>query len=130
MNKRSPHLQPEDVTQSVQVLRYRGVFYIRKLRSSHPKQTNTEVVHLPNDSTQLNVSQRNYPMPIQRLGLLYKLYCMGWKNGSLNCFSFLQHWLLSIFLHYRQGYSEGSAWRQQHRLASLATQIKQHDRDF
>lgn len=39
MNERLPHLQPEDVTQLEQVLRYRGVFYIRKLRLSHPRLT-------------------------------------------------------------------------------------------
>jgi hypothetical protein len=27
--------------------------------------------------------------------------------------------LLSIFLYYRRGYSQGSQWRQQHRLESI-----------
>lgn len=55
----------------------------------------------------------------QRMGFLYKLYCTGWRNGSLKCLPPLQHGLLSIFLYYRRGYSEGSKWRQQHRLESI-----------
>lgn len=120
MSEGSHFLQPEDDALSVQVLRYRGVFYIRELTS-----TKKEFGHLPNYTTQSGVSQRSCAMPIQQMGFLYKLYCMGWKNGSLKCFPTPQHWLLSIFLYYRKGYVEGSKWRQQHRLANLATEIRQ-----
>lgn len=58
-------------------------------------------------------------MHTQRMGFLYKLYCTGWRNGSLKCLPPLQHGLLSIFLYYRRGYSEGSKWRQQHRWESI-----------
>ncbi|MEN9518082.1 MAG: hypothetical protein RLZZ381_670 [Cyanobacteriota bacterium] len=51
-------------------------------------------------------------MYIQRMGFLYRLYCMGWRNGSLKHLSPFQHSLLSIFLYYRRGYGEGSQWRQ------------------
>jgi hypothetical protein len=51
-------------------------------------------------------------MYVQRMGFLYKLYCIGWTHGSLKYLPPLQHWLLSIFLYYRRGYSEGSQWRQ------------------
>jgi hypothetical protein len=51
-------------------------------------------------------------MYIQRMGFLYKLYCMGWRNRSFKHLPPVQHWLLSIFLYYRQGYSEGTQWRQ------------------
>lgn len=63
-------------------------------------------------------------MHIQRMGFLYKLYCIGWKNGSLNYFHPLQHWLFSIFLYYRLGYKQGFEWRQQHRLESLTNELK------
>lgn len=112
--------QPEDDVLSVRVLRYRGVFYIRELTS-----TKKEVGHSPNCTTQLSVSQRSCAMPIQQMGFLSKLYCIGWKNGSLKCFPTPQHWLLSIFLYYRKGYLEGSKWRQHHRLATLAMEMKQ-----
>jgi hypothetical protein len=51
-------------------------------------------------------------MYVQRMGFLYKLYCIGWRNGSLNCLPTFQHWLLSIFFYYRKGYTEASQWRQ------------------
>ncbi|BAU12404.1 hypothetical protein LEP3755_29330 [Leptolyngbya sp. NIES-3755] len=50
-------------------------------------------------------------MQIQRMGSLYRLYCWGWRNGSLSCFPLLQHWLFSIFFYYRQGFAAGSEWR-------------------
>jgi hypothetical protein len=52
-------------------------------------------------------------MYIQRMGFLYKLYCVGWRHGSLSYFSPTQHWLLSLFLYYRRGYVAGTEWRQQ-----------------
>jgi hypothetical protein len=55
-------------------------------------------------------------MDIQQMGNSYKLYCIGWKNGSLGCLTPLQHRLLSIFLYYRKGYTEATKWRQEHRL--------------
>ena len=110
MSEQSKHLQVKDVCQSVQVLRYRGVFYIREQRSPNLKLTSAEVLHT--SSTQLDISQRSSAMDVQRMGFLYKFYCMGWKNGSLKRFPLLQHWLLSIFLYYRRGYIEGSQWRQ------------------
>jgi hypothetical protein len=51
-------------------------------------------------------------MYIKRMGFLYKLYFIGWRNGSLKHLPPLQHWLLSIFLYYRRGYNEGFQWRQ------------------
>ena len=110
--ERSQHLQPKTVSQSAQVLCYRGAFYLREMRSSNLKLTNLEVVHLPNNSTQSDVSNWKSTMHIQRMGSLYKLYCLGWRNGSLKCFPPLQHWLLSIFLYYRRGFTEASEWRQ------------------
>lgn len=50
-------------------------------------------------------------MQTQKMGFLYKLYCLGWRNGSLKCFSPLQHGLLSIFLYYRRGFAERAKWR-------------------
>jgi hypothetical protein len=119
MSKQSKHFQPKDVSQSVQVLRYRGVFYIPEQRSPNLKRANAKVEYLLNDSTQLEVSQRNPVILVEPMGYLYKLYCMGWKNGSLKCFPILQHWLLSIFLYYRLGYSQGFEWKQQKGLKVL-----------
>jgi hypothetical protein len=51
-------------------------------------------------------------MQTQKISFLYKFYCWGWRNASLRGFSLSQHWLLSIFLHYRRGFAEGSKWRQ------------------
>ncbi|PSB28594.1 hypothetical protein [Chlorogloea sp. CCALA 695] len=116
MSEQSKHLQSKDVSQSVQVLRYRGVFYIREKRLSNLRRANAKVEYLLNDSTQLEASQSNFAIPIEPMGYLYKLYCMGWKNGSLKCFPVLQHWLLSIFFCYRRGYSQGFEWRQQKKL--------------
>ncbi len=45
MSEQSKRLQPEDVSQSVQVLRYRGVFYIREQRSPNLRLTSAEVVY-------------------------------------------------------------------------------------
>lgn len=68
-------------------------------------------------------------MHFQRMGFLYKLYCIGWKNASLQYLHPLQHWLFKIFFYYRIGYREGSAWKQQHCMASLNEQL-QSKRDF
>lgn len=112
MERSSQHLYPKTVSQSAQVLCYRGAFYLQKMRSSNLRLTNLEVVHLLNNSTQSDVNNWKSTMHIQRMGALYQLYCLGWRNGSLKCFPPLQHWLLSIFLYYRQGFKEGSEWRQ------------------
>lgn len=127
MKEQMQHLQPGNVARSVWVLRYRGVFYLREMRSPNSQLNNTKAVYPPSDITQLEVKQRSYPMHTQPMGFLYKLYCMGWKNSSLNCFSSLQHCLLSIFLYYRQGYREGSQW-QQDCLTSLVTEMKLHNK--
>ena len=50
-------------------------------------------------------------MQAQKMGSLYKLYCWGWRNSSLRCFSLSQHLLLSIFLYYRQGFAAGTEWK-------------------
>jgi hypothetical protein len=50
-------------------------------------------------------------MYIQRMGFFYRLYCMGWRNGSLKHLSPFQHRLLSIFFYYRRGYTEGFQWK-------------------
>ncbi len=113
MSEQSKHLQSEDVSQSVQVLCYRGVFYVREQKSPNLRLNSAEVVHT--NSTQLDLSQESSAMYIQRIGFLYKFYCMGWKNGSLQYLHPLQHWLFRMFFYYRLGYHEGSAWKQQQR---------------
>lgn len=111
--ERSPqHFHPKIISQSVQVLCARGAFYLREMRAPNLRLTSLEVVHLPNNTKQSDVSNWRCAMAIQRMGSLYKLYCLGWRNGSLKCFPPLQHWLLSVFLHYRRGFAEGSHWRQ------------------
>ena len=51
-------------------------------------------------------------MQSQQMGCLYRLYCLGWRNGSMKCFNRLQHWCFWIFLYYRQGFAEGAEWKQ------------------
>jgi hypothetical protein len=63
-------------------------------------------------------------MQNQKMGYLYKLYCLGWRNGSLRYFSLLQHGLLIIFLYYRQGFAEGLKWRQKQIEDSKCKQMK------
>lgn len=109
--QRSQHLQPKTISPSVQVRRYRGAFYLREIDSPNLRSTSLEVVHLPNNSKQSDTSN-GIVMHIQRMGSLYKLYCLGWRNGSLKHLPPLQHWLLSIFLHYRRGFAEGYKWKQ------------------
>lgn len=108
--------QPEAVSQPMRKLRYRGVFYISEMRSPNCRRTGTEGADQVNSSTQSDTSQGSCAMHNERIGVLYKLYCMGWRNGSLRCLPVLQHWLLSIFIYYRRGYTEGFEWRQQHYL--------------
>lgn len=103
----------ESVPQSVQVLHYRGVLYIQE-RRLQARRTGNEVAYSPKDITQSNVGQEDCAMHQQRMGCLYKLYCIGWKNGSLQYLSFLQHWLFSIFFYYRTGYTEGLKWKRLH----------------
>lgn len=49
----------------------------------------------------------------RKAGFLYKIYCMGWRQGTLQHLSLLQHLLLSMFLTYRRGYAAGIKWREQ-----------------
>jgi Domain of unknown function (DUF4278) len=99
------------VPQSTQMLRYRGVFYRQAIQPSDSRLTSTEVVHSLDHNPQLDIDQGTHTMQIQPMGYSYKLYCKGWRNGSLQHLSLLQHWLLSISLDYRNGYAEGSKWR-------------------
>jgi hypothetical protein len=65
-------IQSEAIPRSVRVLRYRGLFYIREMQSSHSRLTGAEVVHSPNDNTRLEISNWSCVMQIQRMGILYK----------------------------------------------------------
>jgi hypothetical protein len=56
-----------------------------------------------------------------RVGALYKFYFLGWKNGSSQSFPLLQHWLLSIFFYYRQGFAEARKWK----LEQLSSEVSQ-----
>jgi hypothetical protein len=98
----------QSFAQSVRILCYRGVLYIRQeqqiLRLSR---ISDEVTHLP------EVSQDHAAHP-QQIGCLYKLYCIGWQNGSRQSLSLPQHRLLSISFLYRTGYTAGFKWRRHH----------------
>lgn len=89
----------------MKLLRYRGVFY------EYTQPLKKEV--LGRQIEQLNVINWRFAMYIQLVGSLWKLYHLGWTNGSLKYLSPLQHSLLSIFLLYRKGFVEGSQWRQE-----------------
>lgn len=106
------HLQSKNSCRLMQMMRYRGVFYLREVRSSNPKSPCSRVVFLLNNSTPADVSNCRCEIQNEQMGYLYRLYCLGWRNGSIKCFSLLQHWLLSIFLYYRQGFAKGTEWKQ------------------
>lgn len=70
IERSSQHLHPKIISQSVQVLCYRGAFYLREMRSSNLRLTGLEVVHLPNNSMQSDLSNWRCTMHIQRMGSL------------------------------------------------------------
>lgn len=57
----------------------------------------------------------------ERLGYIgYRLYSTGWKNGLHPHSTTIQHWLLSIFLLYRQGYAESLKWVKEYQVEKIA----------
>ncbi len=75
----------------------------------------------------IRAKYRGITYVVEPMGFLYKVYCIGWRNGngSLKRLPPLQHWLLSIFVYYRKGYTDGSKQRQQYRnLQHLETRIQ------
>lgn len=100
------YLFQQTVPQSMQILCYRGVVYIQEMPLFASGQSSA-VVHSRDNGTQPAAGYESYVQQNQRMGQLYRLYCLGWRNGSLGCFSLLQHWLFSAFVNYRRGYSEG-----------------------
>lgn len=104
-------LASQSAPRSMRVLCYRGVFYLREVRPA----PNSEPATLRLTQEQyrsMQLDQRNRTMQDERMGYLYKLYCIGWRNGSIKHFSQLQHWLLNSFSYYRRGFAEGAEWRQ------------------
>ena len=59
-------------------------------------------------------------MQSEQVGSLYKLYCLGWRQGSTRSLPLLLHQLLSIFFYYRRGFSQGTEWRQQQLMGELS----------
>jgi len=56
-------------------------------------------------------------MHVQPIGLLgYQLYRLGWKNSLHKHLPQSQHWLLSIFVCYRRGFTEASLWIEDYKL--------------
>ncbi|NEQ26826.1 MAG: DUF4278 domain-containing protein [Microcoleus sp. SIO2G3] len=103
--------QREVARQSVQILQYRGVSYLRERQSSCPRRISAEVPHSTSGSMQLNVGQKGRVMQPQRMSLLCQLYCLGWRNSSLRCLSLFQHRLLNTFCYYLTGCADGFQWR-------------------
>lgn len=105
--------RPPSVPDSVKVLCYRGVYYLREVRTiptSEPVPSQLALVQ--SRSRQLEQRKGKREMPNEQIGYLYKLYFLGWRNGSLKQFSQLDHWLLSFFFYYRRGFAEASEWKQ------------------
>jgi hypothetical protein len=100
----------QPISESAQILRYRGLYYVREMYSPDLSRIST-----PISSTKGSVwsdTAESYILQISRMGLLYKLYCIGWRHSSLKHLSALQHWALSLFVDYRKGYAAGLQWRQ------------------
>jgi hypothetical protein len=96
----------QSFVQPMRVLCYRGILYIRQEQQLlHLNRISDEFTH-PSE-----VSQDNHAARPLKIGFLYKLYCIGWQNGSRQSLPLLQHRLLSIFLLYRTGYTAGFKWR-------------------
>lgn len=98
------------VPQSTRVLCYRGVFYLRETHTA-PNSEPASLQIVQHHSVQSGQSNER-TMQSDRMGSLYKLYCIGWRNGSIKQFSQLQHGLLSLFFYYRRGFAEAVEWRQ------------------
>lgn len=103
---------------------YRGSFYDYpqfSVSNVHPiihcttlrAEQNDEIVHNGAQFNVNDVSDWNQSMQCERMGSLYRLYCMGWRNGSSQHFSPLLHYLLSAFFYYRRGFAEGASWQQE-----------------
>lgn len=103
---------------------YRGVFYDYpqfSVSNAHP------IIHCPtlragqydefvHNEARFNVndiSDWSQSMQCERMGMLYRLYCIGWRNGSTQHFSPLLHYLLSTFFYYRRGFAEAVNWQQE-----------------
>lgn len=97
-------------TPSIQILRYRGVSYIREVQQIPLTAENALMVR--KQSSAGEILDRVSPVQTRRIGVLYQLYCLGWRNASLQRGSSLRHLLLSLSLDYRKGYIAGSEWRQ------------------
>ncbi len=103
---------PEVKSTTVRVLHYRGVSYIQKIHWLQPSDGHAGNMHL-DENNQVIKANGGWTMQNQQMGFLYKLYCIGWKQGSLECLPQVQHWLLRLFLNYRKGYTAGIEWRRQ-----------------
>lgn len=54
-------------------------------------------------------------MQIEHIGYLgYKLYKLGWQSALRPHFPPASHWLLSIFLYYRRGFTAGANLQQEY----------------
>jgi hypothetical protein len=100
---------------TVRVLRYRGVSYIREIHSVQPTPMNEATYSFTNTKVSKAID-REYAIQTQQVGFLCKLYCIGWRQSSLQRLSLVQHWLLSLFLIYRKGYAAGLEWKNQQGL--------------
>lgn len=99
----------ENNNPSFQVLRYRGIPYIREVQRIPLTAAHSTTVRKHNSRGEF--PDRTHPVQTQRIGFLYQLYCLGWRNASLQQGSSLKHLLLSFSQDYRKGYTAGSEWR-------------------
>lgn len=113
--KLPPNLSDAETT-LVQLLRYRGVFYIRLVRV-WPVPTGQSVMQplhrrLGLGADSLSIGATAFSIQIssietQAMGHLYRLYWLGWKQGSQPFLKRLHHTLLRVFFNYRRGYTAG-----------------------
>lgn len=106
-----PFVPPDAIRTSVQVLRYRGVPYIREIHAIDLSRIPPET--LPSLQSGMVIEAVDWESAIETrpLGFFSRLYCIGWRNGSLQSLSYRRHRLLSCFLNYRKGYAAGREWR-------------------
>ncbi|WP_088893772.1 hypothetical protein [Leptolyngbya ohadii] len=94
---------------SIQILRYRGVSYIREVQQIPLTAASSTTIQKHNSERE--ILDRASPVQTQQMGFLYPLYCLGWRNASLQQGSSIKHLLLSFSLDYRKGYHAGLEWR-------------------
>lgn len=106
-----PLVPPDAIRTSVQLLRYRGISYLQEMHAIDLSRIPAEAMPLLQSTAIVEAQHWESAIQTQPMGFLSQIYCIGWRQGSLQTLSQVQHRLLSLFLDYRRGYAAGLEWR-------------------